>query len=443
MLAKNEGKAVRAGLILTPIFLVGILFGFLNFYSILAFAILVLSYILFRQKLWILLVAAVPVLALGTIVYFPLTINWTYEATLSEVLIMLAGIIYFSDAFINGEWKKMKPDFIAGILIAYLLISFASFLHIEDFHYFVFGMKIPVYAFLGYFLAKNLLDEKSKIDVFLKGIGLLTAILSAQLLWKFYTMGFSPSFMLDRSHITIAIGAIATVAAILVLMLPVVLAIFYGSKEKEKPLLFLVVMVGVSAVLLTLGKAAIGSLVVGLGFFYFRHQEKRNDFVLFSFLILVSGMMFLSSFFEGLWERLSNAFSDVNSRYRVFELEVSWKVAKENILFGVGSGQQLAVFKRLMNVESPQLINNFFVQFLVDLGIVGLGLVLILIGAIIKKIRAVLATRKNQLIVSGLLASFVAVFLNGLAEVTFFALPFALIFWPMMGVFANLEKQYE
>ena len=54
-----------------------------------------------------------------------------------------------------------------------------------------------------------------------------------------------------------------------------------------------------------------------------------------------------------------------------------------------------------------------------------------------------LANKNNQDIALkfGLMAGLIAAFFNGLVEVTFFALPYAIIFWLVLGLF--LKQPYK
>jgi O-antigen ligase len=90
------------------------------------------------------------------------------------------------------------------------------------------------------------------------------------------------------------------------------------------------------------------------------------------------------------------------------------------------------------------LVNNFFVQALIDLGVVGLGLVMALVGGIMKKARSAIKLSLAHggyyvVLLYGFGASLIVAFLNGLVEVTFFALPYAIIFWLLMGAYANIQ----
>lgn len=440
---KNLGKIT---LFLAPFLLFLFLArGVVNNYLILAMIFLFLAFIFLRRHIWLALPAAAIGLVFGTILYFPVTTSWVYEASISEILLLTAAFIFLADKILNRKAGEIKIDAIGFWLFAYFIISFISIRQAVDFRLFVFGIKTTIFSFLAYFLVINLLDSGRKLKIFLYSLSATVLILSIELFLKFYEMGWSARFFFDRNNIWIAIGPIATAAAILAALLPIMAGFYFylsNKKKNENLYLFAVIALGGLAIFLTLGKAAILGLGLALFYLFLKLKDKRIIFTLLLALFLVLSYILFSSFFTGLFERVSNTFVDANSKFRITEYETSWKVIQNNYLFGVGSGQQLFVFKKIFNQETGQLVNNFFLQAVLDYGLIGLSLVLFIILSIYKKTKIILQKEKNKILGLGFAASFICVFANGLLEVTIFALPYAIIFWLSAGAFANLEK-YE
>ncbi|MBI4812667.1 O-antigen ligase family protein [Candidatus Falkowbacteria bacterium] len=303
---------------------------------------------------------------------------------------------------------------------------------------------------------------EKKMKWFLYGLAATAVILSVQIFVKFYQMGWSSKFFFDRSNILIPMGPVALVSAILVLLLPIILTFYFDVSVKEKsplapsagsgqapfikgggkPFLLLSFIFGSLAVFLTLGKAAILSLFAGLFYLFIKLKDRRIIFILTVAFFIILSYIFFSSFFTGLAERLAHIFVDANTKARIMEYEVGWKIIKDNLWLGVGSGQQLVYFRKLLNYS--QCVNNYFLQAAIDLGILGFALVCLIAVSIFGSVRKYLKVPKgrNVLLAYGFTASLIAASLNGLAEVTFFALQYAVIFWIMLGAFANL-KTYE
>ncbi len=443
---QNKQKMVKLLILIVLPFLFLIIFNLANLYTILAVIFLFGGYFFLRDYIWFLLILALPALALGQFINFPITANWVYEATLSEVLLIVAALIFFIDKFINGKVSEIKINSLLFLLFIYLIFSALSFFHIIDFRLYIFGLKLIAFSFLAYFLALNLLTRKNKIKYFIYSLSATVLILAGQLVIKFYQMGWSTKFFFERNFITIPLGPIATTAAILVLILPIILSHYFhlNNQEKIKPFMFLIFICGSLAVFLTLGKAAILSLLIGVFYLFIKIKEKRVIIVLTMLAFMILSFIFFSSFFTGLYERISATLVDVNSQFRILEYQTGWKLVSDNFWLGVGPGQQLYYFKKMLNYETAQLVNNFFLQAWIDLGLIGLALVFFMFIKIIKQAKVLAKKIKNHnlIIYYGFTAALLASLANGLVEVTFFALSYGIIFWAIIGVLYNLEN-YE
>ena len=445
-LAENKQKLIKLLMLTVLPLLFLIIFNLANLYVILAIFFLFFGYLFLRNYLWLFLILALPALAFGQFINFPVAANWVYEASLSEILIIGAAMLFFIDKFINGRLSRIKTNSLLFLLFIYLMLSVISYYHIIDFRLYIFGLKLIAFSFLAYFLSLNLIDEKPKIIALVYGLAALTLILAGQLFIKFYQIGWSSKFFFARNLITIPLGPIALAAAILVLILPIILGFYFYSdnSNQAKPFLFLIFLTGALALFLTLGKAAIASLALGLFYLFIKLKNKRVVFILALAIFMILSFVFFNSFFSGLYERLGNIFIDVNSEFRILEYKTGWKLISDNFWLGAGAGQQLYYFKKMLNFETAQLVNNFFLQALIDLGLAGLILAFFMLIKIIKQAVGLAGKIKNNnlIIYYGFIAALLAGLANGLVEVTFFALSYGIIFWAIVGALYNLDK-YE
>lgn len=448
----GENKPERFKIILRAligaliVLLAFIYFNFANAFSLTALLAIFLSVLLLRNYLWVIFISAIPFLAFSQFVNLPIATGWGYEATLTEVIIIFITLVFLLDKFINREIGKIKADAILILLTVYLALSLFSYFYIADFRYYIFGLKLVAFGVLSYFLALNLIDEKKKIDLFLYSLSITALILSGEILYKFYEMGFSTKFFFGRHNILLPLGPLATASAILAFLTPLVLTHYFNISNtiKTKPFLFIIFILSGLAVFLSLGKAAIFSLFIGFIYLFIKLKDKRKKFG-YAFLVMAAvGVIVFSSFLGGLAERIKTTFVDQNSKYRVLEYKVGWEIIKNNLWLGAGTGQQLYYFKKILNFDKAQLVNNYFLQAFIDLGIAGLALALFLAMSIFKKVieSAKSLFSKNEYLAAGFIAALIVAFINGLAEVTIFALPYAVIFWSVLGVFGNLEN-YE
>ena len=444
---KNRGILLKRVLwVIVPFLLAILALGKVSLTIIFGVLAIYLIFIFAKDKIWYLLILTIPSLVFGKILYIPITSTWIYEARFAEVFLGLVLIIFVLDIFLNNKLIKLKFDRISFWLLIFLIASLGSVYSAVDFRLFVFALKTVVFSFLAYFLALNLLDNKKKVFYFLYSLAITGIILSAQIFGKFYQMGFSADFFFNRSNILIPIGPIATTAAILTFLAPLLLAFYFQINDlnKWKPFLFLGFFMSFLAVVLTLGKGAIISLFFGLFVLFCAHKQKRIAYVLF-FMWFAALLYFgFQPYFAGLFERFKTALVDVNTEFRLKEYQLSWNLIEDHPWTGVGVGQQLYYYKKILNQEQGNFVNNFILQTVIDLGVVGLFLMLFIIKNIIKKVKDVWrANEKKSILVVGFIAAFAAAFLNGMVEVTIYALPYAIVFWLALGVFGNIAKIKE
>ena len=286
---------------------------------------------------------------------------------------------------------------------------------------------------------------------------------------KFYQTGWSSKFFFERNTIFVPIGPVATSAAILAFLTPIILALYFKEKnQKIKFLIFIAFIASFLAVFLTLGKAAIASLFIGLLYIIFKSKSKI-PFVLFSLWFIILAYFAFNPYLTGLFERVRTTFIDVNTEFRLKEYKTGWELIRARPVLGVGAGQQLVYFKEKLDLETGQQVNNYFLQAFIDLGAIGLALAAGIFLSVFKKSLKILsstfpagyyASRENyppqsirapesagysgkvldkkNILAVGFFASLIVAALNGLAEVTFYAPPYAIIFWLVFGVFENI-----
>lgn len=431
-------------LVVLSITYIGIFFlGMANVYVLLGVLAVILAY-LFKEKVWVLLAISIPTLVFGAFLRIQINPSWVYESNLAEILILISFSVLFFKAILDSRFK-LKFDAISAGLFVYLLLSLISFFQIIDFRLFIYGIKIVILSFLSYLTALNLIYNKKRINSFIFGIMITVFILSLEIFYKFYQTGLSLDFFFNRNNVFITLGPIATTTAILVMMLPLLLA-FYVQKQfkKSAPFILIVFLLGSLAVFLSLGKGAIFSLFVALIFLFIKFKEKRIAFALLSSVSLLTAFLFFFSFFEGLFYRIGMSFMDVSTKFRLLELEVCYKIISENFWLGVGAGQQMIYYTKYLYPDYNQLVNNFFLQSFIDLGLIGAVLMIGIFVLIVKKIVKIgkKVSVNTKPLYYGFIASFIAVLINGQVEVTLFAIPYAIAFWLSVGVFSNLDK-YE
>ena len=404
----------------------------------------------FQRHAWLLLLLAPPVLIFGQIISFDVAANWTYEMSLAELLILAVAVLFALDGIFRLKNFKIKTNQVVLALLVYLVLTLLSFWEIESFRYFIYSAKIVAFAFLSYFLAYNYFDSARKMKYFLYSLAVTAIILSCQIFYKFYELKFTTKIFFERNFIVIPTGPLALVSAILVLLVPLLLAAYFtfAKNDKGRIVIFLAFIISLLAAFLTLGKGALISLAIGLAYLLIiKIKEKRLAAVLFGGLFVIILYLFFSFYFTGLFSRLGRFFVDTSTQFRVLEYQADWKLIQVHPWFGLGAGQQLLYYGRVLASGYKELANNYLIQSMLDLGVIGLAAMLFIVGFLFRNARRVISKAGSNygVLAAGFVASMIVAFFNGLVEVTFFAMSYGIIFWLLAGAFGNLEnsKDYE
>lgn len=442
LLEENRKRWLRLAVLALLAFLVLLLTNLTSIYLLYGIAGVFLAYQIFHKRPVWLLIAGLPFIAFGSIVVLEIMPGWFYEMSITEIAIMLAGIVFFLDKYLSGALSEIKIGKIGWLLAAYLIWGLCSYGLIKDAHFFVGGIKLISFTGLTYVLALNIFQDRAQIKYFLYSWSATAFIISSQVIATVIGLGLTERLLADRSSILVPMGAIALASAGLALMLPVVLAYYFhlDNSNRIKPFIFIIFCLGWLAIFLTLGKGAILSLMAGMLYLFFKLKGRRLAMVLAISTFAVGSFIVLSPYINGLINRTANMMSDHITEFRVTEYQVAWGIFSDHYLTGVGMFQQPIYFRDDFGADFNFLTNNFFMQGALDLGILGLLLIIAIAFYCYRQGRHIInnVSKPNQIIAWGLFAAFLAAFLNGLVEVTFFALPYAIIFWMMAGVLPNL-----
>ena len=409
-------------------------------------AIFFAVFFFFKDFLWLAPVLSLPAITMGEILKFELAPYYFYEFTIAEALLLMAAAVYLLDKFVSKKTNEIKFDAISFFLFLYLSLALLSFFEIISLKYYLFGLKAAAFSFLAYFLALNLINSRVRLQIFLFSATAALLVFALEVFYKFYTLGFSDKFFFERKLIILPPGPLATVAAIIAMMLAPVLVFFLAEKNfKSKAIILPAFCFGFFALFISLGKAAILAFLCGMVYLFFRLSGRRKYFLIVIAAAIVLATVFLSPLAGGLITRVKTTFVDSNTRFRVLEYQTAWRLLPDHLLFGVGAGQQLYYFKKLLNYDTSELVNNFFLQAVIDYGLLGLFTISMLLASLWRKARAVAraARPENLVLASGFMAMLIVALINGLLEVTFFALPYAIIFWLMVGAFVNSKYYYH
>lgn len=427
-------------LFLLPIIFLASALSVIGWQIAIGLALFLIFYILANQHAWLLMILAPLGLLLGTIINLEIRPNWIYEISLGEICVMAAFATLILDTLFNIRQKKLLITKTGWFLIIYLLFATASIVYIRDYELYVAGLKVLVLSIMAYVSAVNLLETKLKVKALLYSLVFFVGILATQIFYILLKAGFSPAIFFDRSSITLPFGPLALVAAMLAFLLPLIFSLYFEFNKKSNVafLSLLIFGLGAIAVFVSLGKAAAMSLVIGLLFLFWRFKEQRIIITLSLLFFITVGSLTLTPYVQGFWERFTRFSIDTTTTFRVEEYKVARQIITDHPLFGIGVGEQLNQYRRLLHPEYGQLANNYMLQAGMDLGIIGMFLYLCIIISVLVLIISLNRKRSSPLI-WGITAAVFAAGINGLFEVTVFAFQYAIIFWLVIGLARHLR----
>jgi len=402
--------------------------------------------VLFWDKTWMLVTLALVSIPFGNIVPLVIKSQMTVDISLVEVLIFLSFGSYFLQTLFGRFrlfWKHFLRDNVFILLVLYAVFSTCSYFQIVDAKLFFFQSRVIFLGLITYMVTRVFFDTKEKIRWFFSGLSVAVLILAIQTFFLLVENGYSLALFYDRNFLLLPVGAIAFVSAIIAVILPALAGCFLSETDTNiKFLSGSALVFGFIALLLLLSKAAIGSFFLGM--LYIVWKTKRKFIMPIStFFGGVTFLLFLfSPFLTKLIERSIRVFTDANSQYRILEYKLSWTILQDHWFLGVGTGQQPIYFQKIYYADFINLVNNYLLQGWLDLGVIGLFILIVLTVVVAK--RGLFLVKKSrslpwEALSVGLVGSLVTAFFNGFAEVTFFGMFYIIIFASLLGVIQNLS----
>lgn len=408
---------------------------------------LILIVMLFWDLPWIPVSIAIASFPLGNVVPIVLGKHFVIDVSLSEILIVITATILLLQTVAGRHypmWKKLWADIVFKLLLLYVCLSVISFVHIVDTKLFFFQSRVIIFGVLTYVITRIVFDNQEKMRWFFSGLSCALLLLAFQVLLLLVENGYSLALFYDRNHLLLPIGAIAFVSALLAVMLPTLLGYFLSETSSALRLLVgSTIVLGFTALLLMLSKAAIGSFFLGMLYIVWKMRKKFLIPIVSVFGGVVLILFFVSPFLTKLIERSLRAFVDVNSQYRILEYKLAGTILHDHWFLGVGTGQQPIYFQKIYYADFINLVNNYLLQGWLDLGVAGF-VILIALTVVVGR-RALSLVKESSLfpwtpLAVGLTGSFVVAFFNGFAEVTFFGMFYALLFATLLGIMQNLKS---
>ncbi len=397
-----------------------------------------LSIFLYLKKPALILALILPTIIFGQVTTLRIR-DWYYEITLGEILIILISVLFVLQILTRRKIREIKFPFLLVILILYLALAVLSLGWAHNLSRALIAIRALLFHLAILFLIINLVRTKKDLKIALYSLPLTGFLVSIQLISKVASLGgFNGNYTIAREWIITPVGRWVYIAAVIILTLPLTYALALNTKKIWlKIILSLQIVLGFTASALTLGKGEIIAALSGLSYFFTKQKIQKLLALVILIVILLLIAFPLASYSRKLLERIYNTASDPNTNFRITEGKVAFKLFFQKPILGYGVGNLKLEYKNLLPWSIESESNNFFLQIVLELGLIGLAILILIIRQIyreLKKMKALAKEQNDKILYLGFVSTMIIVLINALLEVTLVGLYYGIIFWYIVGL---------
>lgn len=363
--------------------------------------------------------------------------NEIYEIFLAEVFILELFFLLAIDILVQRIANVRLPLLGVFGLAILALVIFGVTWSLDPLQGTI-TTRVATYAFLLYLLVVNCIRSRKDFRLVLMTLPVAGFLMALQLLWTVMRLG-GFSFNIPREAIVTPIGPWVLVAALIVATVPVTLALAFITKGRKRAVLFAIAIFNSAASILAMGRGEMLSLFLGVAAFF--RENRKKGFTILG-LVLILGLLLavpFANFTSQTLDRFANLGQSETVQYRVNEYVSGWDVLKSYPLIGVGTGAAKYVHRLEHPCNCTTEFNNMFLHVAVEWGLLGTVVfgagLFFFVREVVWTKRAVRSDRE-RLLWSGFFATFVVMVFNGMVEVTFVGLPYALFTAFVLGLWS-------
>jgi O-antigen ligase len=330
------------------------------------------------------------------ILFLPLAPSSKFEYLL-VVIFLSIGLIYLIELICSEEKRKdffirLKPIFFSGFTVIFMLlilVMLGSTIYSEDK---IMSLKqssrFIFYAGI-YFIIRFRFDNEKIIEtiikVYMSSVAFVGLIGLKEFISKF-KVGQDIHDILVESRVSATLGHPNAYGVYLILAIFPAIIMFVRAKGKNKiKFLFLLVLISVN-IAATFSRNAWLALAIGILLLMVMYSWKY----IFVYIVPAIFILFNPSILGRITQLLD---SDINEgRVRLWKM--SEKIISDHVIFGVGSGSFMTVYKKYaVNFPEFQIAeaevlppHNTYIKMFVEMGIVGAMVFLLFCLSIVKQV---------------------------------------------------------
>ena len=365
--------------------------------------------------------------------------DWYYQISLAEILILILTLFFVLHLIAKKQVLQIKFPLLLGCFLLYIFFSLLSLGWANNLSRAIIALRNLSFQFLTLFLVVNLIQNKRDFKIALFSIPATGFLVASELIFKVISLGgFSGGYTLARESIITPVGKWVYIAAIIIMTLPLTYILLLTNRNRWlKTFLFIETILGGIATFLTLGKGEIFSLAGGFIYIFKKQRIKKIFAILLTCTLLVIIFIPLAAYSDQFLSRLTGIFTDPNTRFRIVEFQSAYQIFIQHPILGVGTGNLKLEYKNLLPWSVETESNNFFLQVLLELGIIGFAVFLLLARAIyleIRKAKMASINPEEKMLYVGFVSTLIIVLLNSMVEATLIGLYYGIVFWYIVGL---------
>lgn len=370
--------------------------------------------------------------------------------TFFDLAIILVVAFLVWENVVGDYWFDWGDKTLFHLALAYFFyLMFSTLFHMGDVLRGFNSARIFTFGFLTYIACVSLLKSKRDVGVALDGLtlwgGLIGLILAYQFFYRWqFDVGLAASYQ-AKGEIGISMGGSNYIAAMLVPILPIVLANLTERRRWGRVIPAAAIFLMALGLIITASKGAF--LAVFAGFLLGLPLMKKAGLKLWplplfclatiGLLLVLPGHLFEYNY-QMILFRLNNPDA---SRFHLWR--IAWAQFLQHPFFGIGPGN--IYLYNFRGGEQDLYSHNYILEILAELGIFGAALFFIMLGILVKKAYRLfvssLLVKPRSIVPLGLFLGLVCTLLHGLVEPTFEGEQYSVIFWACMGLVVVLEQQ--